>query len=323
MKMLCCDIQEKEDRSQISSFFCAITRKTPREYVRGYRFDVTLTDKSGKIELTYWGGRNLEAVTEVYNSFNIEDVVWVSGVVGSYKDEKVISINEGYGEIRRANSEEYDLDDFIPKTNQNISEMWTKLVQITESVGNAHLKNLLNTFFGDADFVDGFKKAPAAMYYHHACAGGLLEHTWEVLRYCETIADVHPSLDGDLLFTGAILHDIGKIEEFKVGATIKSSRRGVLTGHISIAANSILTKIVESENFPPILRDKLIHMILSHHGKNEWGTFVEPKFPEAAALHIADLMGARVSQYIRAKKDAVTDDFSIYSKKLRSPIFLE
>lgn len=259
---------------------------------------------------------------EVYDSFSIDDVVWVSGLVDVYRNQKTLNINEGNGEIRLATSNEYQLDDFFHKTNQNIEEMWNKIVETQDSFANPHLKGLLDAFFEDAAFVEEFKKIPAAMYIHHACVGGLLEHTWEVLRCCEAIADIHPSLDRDLLFTGAILHDIGKMKEYTVGIRVKQSRKGMLLGHIFIGAEVVLEKISELTSFPPILKHKVIHMILSHHGKTEYGAFQEPMIPEAAALHYADLLGSKVSQYIRTKKDAVTDDFRTYNKRL-GPIFLE
>lgn len=323
MKILCIKIKEIASGSPISSFFCVKYKRPPREYRNGFRFDIGLADRSGEIELTYWGGYNEDAVKSVYDSFSEDDIVWVSGSVDFYLNKKKISINEGRGEIRLANPNEYQLEDFLHTTNQNIEEMWNKIIEIKESFHNPHLKGLLDAFFSDNVFVEEFKKAPAAMYIHHACIGGLLEHTWEVLRYCERAADIHPSLDRELLFTGAILHDIGKIKGFDISMSIKQSKKGMLLGHTFIGTELILEKISELRAFPPLLKDKLIHMILSHHGESEYDAGQKPKLPEAAALHYADEIGSKVTQYIRAKKDAVTDDFkSPWNKRIGS-VFLE
>lgn len=323
MKTLISEIRELDRAAQIRSYFSVRYKKPPREYVNGFRFDVGLADKSGEMDLTYWGGRDAEAVQATYDSFSGDDVIYVFGTVGEYREKKTIDVNEGRGEIRQANTEEYTLDDFLVTTNQSIEEMWRKIVEIKESIDNPHLKSLLDAFFGDSTFVEGFKKAPAAISIHHACIGGLLEHTWEVLRYCEAVADVHSSLDKALLFTAAILHDVGKIEEYDVSTIIKQSKKGMLVGHSYIGNELVLEKISGLPNFPPLLKDKLIHMILSHMGTKEYGAGQEPKLPEAAALHYADEMGAKITQYIRAKKDTVTDDFRTPRFRRIGSIFLE
>lgn len=322
-KILCNEIRELDVGSSINSCFCVKYQHPPREYVNGFRFDVGLADQSGEMELTYWGGRDADAVKAVYDSFSEDDIVLVSGLVGAYRNKKKIYVNEGRGEIRPANPDEYRLDDFLHTTNQDIEEIWNKIVEVTESFNNSYLKDLLRAFFSDNVFIERFKKAPAAMYIHHACIGGLLEHTWEVLKYCETAADIHPSLDRDLLFTGAILHDIGKTREFSVSMSIKQSKEGMLLGHTYIGTELVLEKIREVPAFPPLLKDKVIHMILSHHGKSEHSIGQEPKFPEAATLHYADEIGSKITQYIRAKKDVVTDDFrSPWNRRIGS-VFLE
>ena len=322
MKTLISAVKESDTGTRVNSCFCVKSRNPPKSYAKGFMFNVIIVDKSGEIYLTYWGGKDEDAVRLVYDSINEDAVVYVSGTVGDYRGKK-IDVNEGLGEIRQARPVEYELDDFIVTANQDIDELWSEILETKESLDNAHLKNLLDTFFSDSIFVDDFKKAPAASYIHHACVGGLLEHTWEVLRYCKAVAEVHPSLDKSLLFTGAILHDIGKIKAYDVSMRIKESKKGMLVGHTNIGTEFIIDRISRISNFPSLLKDKLIHMILSHHGKIEYGAVVEPKLPEAAALSSADDMGAKISQYIRAKKDAETDNFRSSWNKYTGSVFLE
>ena len=322
MKMLISEIKKSDNGTQVNSCFCVKSRNPSKSYSKGFVFNLILVDKSGEIALAYWGRSNEDAVRAVHDSVNEDDVVYVSGKVGEYRGKK-IDVNEGYGEIRPATPEEYDIDDFIVTTNQNVEAMWNEILETKELFDNTHLKNLLNNFFSDSVFVDNFKKAPAASFIHHACVGGLLEHTWEVLRYCKAVAEVHPSLDKSLLFAGAILHDMGKIEAYDVSTRIKVTEKGMLIGHINIGTEIILDKISQMSTFPPLLKEKLIHMILSHHGKLEYGAAIEPKLPEAAALYRADEMGAKISQYVRTKKDADTDNFRSRWNKYTGSLFLK
>ncbi len=320
--MLISDIKKSDNGTQVSSCFCVKSRTPSKSYSKGFVFNLILVDKSGEIALAYWGRSTEDDVRAVYDSVNEDDVVYVSGKVGEYRGKK-IDVNEGYGEIRSATPEEYDIADFIVTTNQNVEAMWNEILETKELFDNTHLKNLLTNFFSDSVFVHNFKKAPAASFIHHACVGGLLEHTWEVLRYCKAVAEVHPSLDKSLLFTGAILHDMGKIEAYDGSMRIKVSKKGMLIGHINIGTEIILDKISQMPSFPPLLKEKLIHMILSSHGKMEYGAAIEPKLPEAAALYRADEMGAKISQYIRTKKDAETDNFSSRWNKYTGSLFLK
>jgi 3'-5' exoribonuclease len=176
----------------------------------------------------------------------------------------------------------------------------------------------LEHFFKNDDFVKKFKRAPAAMYMHHACIGGLLEHTWGILTICETMKVLHPSLDNDLLVAGAVLHDIGKVEEFEVTSNIKISEKGMLLSHVFIGAEMVSRAIAEIRNFPEVLKNKILHIIISHHGKLEYGALKTPEFPEAKAISLADEMDSQITQYIRIKKDAkkITEDFRTWNKNI-------
>lgn len=323
MKTFCSDIKQMADGTEVGSCFVVTTREAPKQTRTGnYYLRVVIADKSGEIDLMYWGGNNLEPVKRVFDSFAIGNVVYVSGKVNTFRGKKNIIIDETFGEIRLANEGEYDLDDFLHKTNQDIESMWGYITGIIDSINDPHLKALLNAFFKNEEFVKQFKTIPAARYYHHACIGGLLEHTWEVLNYCEKAIEIHPSLDKDLLFTGAILHDLGKIRENEISIGINQTREGMLLGHIYIGAEMVKDKISTISGFPQLLSDRIIHIILSHHGKEEYGAFLTPQFPEAVTVSCADDIGSKVTQYIRAKKDAKTDDFKTYIKHL-GWVFLE
>lgn len=322
MKTLISKIKTLDNGTEVCSCFCVKRRNSMKSYSNGYMFNLYLVDKSGEIVLNYWGGKAESSVQQVFDSVQQDSIIYVSGKVGEFRGKK-IDVNEGLGVIRPAECNEYDLADFIVSTNQNIEKMWTDLTKTIYEFDNAYLKKLFDDFFDDETFVSNFKKSPAAIQIHHSCVGGLLEHTWEVLNYCKVIADIHPSLDKCLLLTGAILHDVGKIKSYEVSTRVKHSKSGVLLGHIPIATEMICEKISSQTDFPHVLKAKLLHMILSHHGKLEYGAVVEPKLPEAAALHHADLMSSRITQYIRAKKDSSNETFQSGWNKYIGSVFLE
>jgi len=307
---------------KVETYFSVKYKYPIANYKKDFWFRVGVSDRSGEIEIQYWGGQDKDKVEKVHSSFVIDDVVFVSGVVGIFNDKPKIDVNEDSGLIRKCIEGEYDWNEFIPLTNQDVPKMLDELYKEKDSIKNEFLKRLLEEFLGDSEFMEKFKTAPGAMFYHHACIGGLLEHTLGVIKICETLCEIHPSLDRDLIITGAILHDIGKIHEFKITTNIKVSEYGMLRGHVSIGEEMVIEKIKKIENFPELLKSKVIHLIISHHGKMEHGAIKTPQFPEAAAIYLADLCDSQLTQYIRIKKDTETEDFRIFSKSL-GEIFLK
>jgi len=311
-------VSDLKDGASVESVFSVKYKKPVRPYAKGFMFSVGLADKTGEIELSYFGGRDNSKVETVYNGFLENDIVFVRGYAKEYHSRLSLSVNEDSGSIRKADENESNPEFFLYTTNQDIDKMMGYLKSKIDKVSNAYFKSLLGSFFDDTVFVEKFKRSPAAMYMHHACVGGLLEHTWGVLKICETTHQLHPSLDYDLLVCGAVLHDIGKIEEFQMTSNIRISEKGMLLGHIAIGADMILKKIEAIEGFPEDLKNKAVHMILSHHGELEYGALKKPQFPEAAAVYMADLMDSQITQYIRFKKSNAerTEDFRGYSKYL-------
>ncbi len=301
---------------KIDSYFSVKYKRPIEMYTKGFRFRAGLADKTGEVELNYWGDKNKESIQNIYKNFDEGDVISVRGIVGEFRDNLKIDVNLESGYLKKLESNEYDIETLLGKTNQDTNSMLNYIFDIIKSMQNQYLKKLLQSFFEDKEFVEEFKKIPASMYMHHACVGGLLEHTWGVVQICEIIAKIHPSLDKDLMYAGAILHDVGKISEFHVSTHIKVTERGMLRSHISIGEEMLLEKIKLIDNFPAQLKSKLLHIMISHHGEKEYGAVKEPQFPEAATVYLADYLDSRITQYIRIKKDAKTEDFRTYSKYL-------
>jgi 3'-5' exoribonuclease len=155
----------------------------------------------------------------------------------------------------------------------------------------------------DHQFVSQFKKAPAAKTFHHSYLGGLLEHTLSVSQMAVLITEHYPDLDGDLLLSGAILHDIGKIDELTFELNIEYSDRGRLLGHIVLGILMVEERLKTFKEFPSELALRLRHLILSHHGEFDFGSPKRPKFLEAFALHLIDDMDAKMKGLGRLLKD--------------------
>ncbi|MFH1127179.1 MAG: HD domain-containing protein [archaeon] len=309
-------IKDFKSGNQIHSKFAVKFKKPLREYAKGYRFDVRGSDKTGEITITYWGDRNRDAAQKLYDSFNTNDVIELSGIVGEYQDNLQISVNPEQHIFKKCTRAEYNIEDFIPHTENDIDQMFAQLSQYIISITDPHMKSLLDSFFHDSKFIDQFRSSPASMHIHSNYIGGLLEHTLAVTKIVDALAAVHIRLDRNLAITGAILHDIGKVKEFTTTTSIDISEEGMLRGHVVIGEQMVLDRIKKIEGFPQILKLKIAHMILSHHKELEWGAPKKPQFAEAVAIHYADDADAKLFQFITLKQNANTEDPWIWDRRV-------
>ncbi|HWR63331.1 MAG TPA: HD domain-containing protein [Candidatus Thermoplasmatota archaeon] len=309
-------IENLRDGDAINDFFAVKLKKAQRPYKRGMFFEFLATDKTGEISVKYWGGENKDRVKRLYESFNTGDVVQVrTGMVENYEDRLQISVNENTGGVRKCAPNEYDVTDFLPSLpEERIEELYDIIKKELKTVKNEPLKHLLASFFNDPEFVKMYMHSPSAISRHHNYVGGNLEHTVGVVRLCKNISEMYPTINNDLVLCGALLHDIGKLKEYTYAAAIDVSDEGNFIGHIVIGEQWIREKIQElrtnGEEFPKELEQQLIHLILSHHGRYEWGSPKIPKLLEACILHQADLMDSQVKNYLQMIADAkkLTDE---------------
>ena len=305
-------VGELRDGDRVDSHFGVAKKEAPRTYKNGYSFVLKISDRTGEIELKYWGGSNETEVNQVYRSFDEGDVIEVTnGRVSSYLNKPQVSINPPAGRISKSGG--HGAKDFLKASTRDIGEMKAELVSAIEGIVDSDTKRLLTSFVEDAEFFSRYAQAPAAKTHHHNYAGGLLEHVLDLVLLANGVVAVHPELDRDLLVAGCILHDIGKVVEYKIGATIGFTREGELLGHISIGYKMVADRM-ERLGTPEILRQKILHMILSHHGKQEWGSPVVPKFPEAVALHHIDNISAKVKGILQEIKNHNPGDEWFWTK---------
>lgn len=185
------------------------------------------------------------------------------------------------------------------------------------------MRELLGIFFNDKDFVDDFCTATAAVQYHHAYRGGLLEHTLFMTKICDFLAGLYENLNRDLLITGAILHDVGKVKEYKTEIITKVTDEGKLLGHITIGYGWVLEKIQKIDDFPEDLKNRLLHIILSHHGYKEFGSPKRPKILEAFVIYHIDHMDADVGGYnILLEENSGEEGWSAFAKNFDGSVML-
>jgi 3'-5' exoribonuclease len=283
---------------------------------RGEIFSGDLGDNSGEIKFAAFSGSTINC-KELDDTITLAAIIQVKGIKNTHQGypQIVVSSRDG-GSMRPALPREYDLSNFVPKTNQDVEAMWGYVTGLLSTIKDPSLKSLVDSFNTDTIFVSKFKLFYGARMFHHSCAGGLLEHTWEVLQYCELACRIHPSLDRDLVYAGAFLHDVGVLRENSEPLGMIESKEGFMLGHVYLSSETVSSRISSIPGFPETTRVKLLNLIVSHQEKNMPESDFYQRTPESAAVACADALGSRVSQYIRVKKDSAGVDWRAH----RAPI---
>ena len=306
------NINEFEEGELVNDLFVVRFKKPVRQARNGnYWFELKIQDAGGDIMLKYWGNKDEKNVNELYSKINKDDVILAKGVVRSYNERLELSVNDG--DLQVVPPGQFEVSDFIRRSEKDAEKMLSKLKETIDSIQNQHYRKILDSFFGDEKFLESFKRCPAAVYKHHGWLHGLLEHTLNVSDICDNIASNNPKLDRDLAVTGALLHDVGKIRELEATTLIKVTDEGNLLGHIVIAIEMFLERTAKLD-IPEIVKQKVLHIIVSHHGHNEFGSPRQPAFPEAFLVFKADELDAFLMRMIELKDAALTEDSFFYSK---------
>jgi len=264
------------------------TTRTGKEFL-----NLELRDISGTISAKMWDG------FEVFlHSASEGKITKVDCKFDEYNGTPQLIINR----IRLANeSDGVSHSDFLPTSPRDLEEMKTEWNEVAASFTNRKLSELISKIF-DAETKEKYFNVPAGKAWHHAYINGLLEHTLEIIKICETACNIHPELNRDLIIAGAILHDFGKVEELTYETNFDYTDKGRLVGHIVIAATRIELIAKEIPDFPEELKNQLIHLVLSHQGKLEHASPVIPKMPEAVVLYHADELSAKSNAFLNVAK---------------------
>jgi 3'-5' exoribonuclease len=268
------------------------TRKNGDDFVR-----LVVADRTGSVEAVAWD--------EVDASFACSapgSVVFIDGR---------FSVHQQYGSkitirsIRAAREGEYEEDDLAEPPPVSIEQLETKLRQLLGTIQNPLLGQLLERIFGTESRIwKRFRVAPAAKYYHEAFRHGLLAHTLSVAEAVSAAAAAFPGIDRDVAITGALLHDIGKIQAYNADPlAIDLTDAGRLQGEIPLGYYIVRRTIETIEGFDRELAQAILHIVLSHHGKLEHGSPVVPATREAALVHAMDNLGGTLGSFDRIERE--------------------
>ena len=250
--------------------------------------NLKLGDKTGEVDARVW-----EDAKRLSSLFEKGDFIRVQSRATRYQNNIQLVLFT----LEKCLKEDIFIDDFLPRTDRNIEKMFEELLDISKKVKNIYLRELLDLFFEDEDFTKRFKIAPAAKGLHHVFLGGLLEHSLTIGRLILDVVKHYKGINTDLLLTGGILHDIGKVRELSYDKAFDYTDEGRLLGHITIGVKMIEDKIIEVPSFPDKLAMLLKHLILSHHGHYEFGSPKRPKTIEALILYYLDDMDSKIVGY--------------------------
>ncbi|MGD0547198.1 MAG: HD domain-containing protein [Terracidiphilus sp.] len=280
------DLANFDEGKLFDGFFLVLLKQQRTTKSNKPYLNLILGDKTGQLEARVWEPGD----PRIAKDFERGDVVKARGSASRFDDRLQMKIDQ----LRVALPNEVDKTDLMPSTTQDVGVLWRALLSFIASFKNEYLKLLLSTLLADPVLAEAYREAPAAKQLHHAWLGGLLEHVVSLLTLADRVAPHYPLLDRDLLLTGVILHDIGKIRELSWEIGFEYTVEGVLLGHIQIGTALVERTIDSLPNFPPRLKTLVLHMILSHHGKLEFGSPKLPMIPEALALSFIDDLDAKM-----------------------------
>jgi 3'-5' exoribonuclease len=296
-----CSIKDIQENQQLDGVFLIKEMSRAETRTGNPYLSLVLMDRSGEI-----GGRVWEDADRWQSECTVGRVARVTGLAQSFKGVLQLKITG----VHAVPPEEADPARFVPAAPGDPKAMVAEILKIAREVENPFLRELLLAFFQDRGFLTSFKKAPAGKSMHHAYVGGLLEHSLCVARLAARVADLYPAADRSLLLAGALLHDVGKVEEFSLTAyPFDYSDSGRLVGHHVLGVEMVQARLARISGFPPELAVRLKHLILSHHGRHEFGSPAVPMMLEAFILNFLDDLDAKINYIERLGKQTTEPDY--------------
>ena len=281
-------IEDFQEGERITAHYLCKRRETFKTKSDKNYLRLTLADKTGEIVANAW------TLNNDIQSFEAGDFIKIRASVENYKDQLQLSIYK----IRKSSEGEYLPADYIPTTDKDIDEIYKTICGLIESIDNKHLQALLEAIFVDnQEIKETFLAHSAGMRKHHSYMGGLAEHSLNVAQICDFLAPRYKFVNRDLLIAAALLHDIGKIYELSPFPENDYTDQGKLLGHITMGTSLVSTQIGQIANFPKDLQNLLLHCLLSHHGKLEFGSPITPRTIEALILSHADNTDAHTKNF--------------------------
>ncbi len=289
----------RHENTAVVSYFLLSSISARDKKGGGQYLALSLTDRTGTFD-----GRMWEEFPGVLETCSSGCYVKAQGKIDKYQGRFQMTLQK----LRHAAESEVDVADFQAVTQYDVEALWAELIAAVDAFTNKDLQRLVRSFLDDPELGPAFKTAPAAKTLHHAWLGGLLEHVVFLVRLCKRVAPQYAAeVDADLLVAGAILHDFGKVRELAWKSAFKYTTEGQLLGHITIVIGLLREKIATLQPFPDRLRILVEHLILSHHGRFEFGSPKLPMTPEAMVFSALDDLEAKM-QNMRAEFQKAADN---------------
>lgn len=287
--------------------------KRSAETRNGKPYDtLILQDKTGTLDGKVWDP-NSQGIAD----YSEKDFIEIVGEVVTYNNNLQLNIKQ----LRIADEEDYNPADYMPTSDKSVEGMYQELLGYVNQISNPYLRQGVEYYFvKDEAFIKAFKGHSAAKSVHHGFAGGLLEHTLGVVRFCEYMAGAYEILNKDLLYASALCHDIGKIKELSDFPKNDYTDEGQLIGHIVIGVEMIGEAVRSIPDFPETLANEWKHCIIAHHGELEYGSPKKPALAEAFALNIADNADAKMQTLKEIFKDKKGTEWLGFNRLFESNI---
>jgi len=261
-----------------------------------------LCDRTGQLN-----GRMWQATETIYKALPKPGFIHIQGRSELYQNSLQIVVNN----ISVIDASKVCLEDFLARTDKDVKQLFEEIKKLVGRIKNPQIKALVEEFLADAELMEKFRNAPAAVKIHHDYLGGLLEHTHNMLRVAVAILPLYPQVQTDLVLAGIFLHDMGKTEELSYDMAFSYTDSGQLIGHINQTllmvnkkADALRARDVQIDQQ---ILDALGHIILSHHGEYEFGSPKLPATPEAFMVYYIDDLDAKVSQVTTAIENELSD----------------
>jgi 3'-5' exoribonuclease len=290
------------------------TDTTVRTDSRGTPYlSLKLGDKTGSVDARMW-----RLPKELLGGLEGPEYVHVEGNAHEYRGMLQVKVDR----MKVLSKDEVEEEDYLPATESDRSALTTELMEAGRGFENEHLRELFERMVADEELWNAFCAAPAAKAMHHARIGGLLEHSVHCLRVARALAEIYP-VNEDLLFFGAIFHDIGKTEELSwEGGGFAYTTEGRLQGHVVLGDHIVSAHAARIPGFPENLAIQLSHIMLSHQGEREYGSPEQPKTLEALLVNLLDNLDARAAMFLESTRSVSPGGWSHHENPLRRTLYV-
>ena len=290
------------------------TDTTVRTDSRGTPYlSLKLGDKTGSVDARMW-----RLPKELLGGLEGPEYVQVEGNAHEYRGMLQVKVDR----MKVLSKDEVEEEDYLPATESDRRALTTELMEAGRGFENEHLRELFERMVADEELWNAFCTAPAAKAMHHARIGGLLEHSVHCLRVARALAEIYP-VNEDLLFFGAIFHDIGKTEELSwEGGGFAYTTEGRLQGHVVLGDRIVSAHAARIPGFPENLAIQLSHIMLSHQGEREYGSPEQPKTLEALLVNLLDNLDARAAMFLESTRSVSPGGWSHHENPLRRTLYV-